>query len=49
LFELADFGLFLIEVTSARLVGGFAQATTLNPGQFAAALGSEGFRGGGNA
>jgi putative heme iron utilization protein len=39
LFELPDFGLFLIEVRSARLVGGFAQAVTLSPEAFAAALG----------
>ena len=41
LFELADFSLFLIGVTSARLVGGFAQAATLSPEGFAAALGRE--------
>jgi putative heme iron utilization protein len=39
LFELADFSLFRIEVRSARLVGGFAQAVTLSPKAFAAALG----------
>jgi putative heme iron utilization protein len=38
MFELADFGLFRIEVRSARLVGGFAQAVTLSPEGFAAAL-----------
>jgi hypothetical protein len=41
LFELADFSLFLIGVRSARLVGGFAQAVTLSPEGFAAALGCE--------
>jgi putative heme iron utilization protein len=48
LFELPDFSLFLIEVTSARLVGGFAQATTLSPEQFASALASEADRGEGD-
>lgn len=46
LFELPDFSLFLIGVTSARLVGGFAQATTLSPEQFALAVGLGGDRGG---
>jgi putative heme iron utilization protein len=49
LFELADFSLFLIGVTSARLVGGFAQATSLSPERFAAALGFEAIRGGENS
>ena len=38
LFDLADFSLFLIDVTSARLVAGFAQATTLDADRFAAAV-----------
>jgi heme iron utilization protein len=38
MFEFADFSLFLIAVTSARLVAGFAQATTLDADRFAAAL-----------
>jgi putative heme iron utilization protein len=42
LFELQDFSLFRIEVRSARLVGGFAQAVTLSPEAFAAALGGAG-------
>ncbi len=42
LFEFADFGLFLLEVRSARYVGGFAQAVTLTPDAFARAItGSE--------
>jgi putative heme iron utilization protein len=41
LFELSDFSLSLIGVRSARLVGGFAQAVTLSPEGFAAALGRE--------
>ena len=38
LFEFPDFSLFLIEVTRVRVVGGFAQATTLTPAAFASAL-----------
>ncbi len=34
LFTFPDFSLFLIEVTSARLVGGFAQARTLSADEF---------------
>ncbi|MDL2718805.1 MAG: pyridoxamine 5'-phosphate oxidase family protein [Acidobacteriota bacterium] len=38
MFELADFSLFAIRPLSIRLIGGFAQAVTLTPGAFAAAL-----------
>jgi heme iron utilization protein len=38
LFDLPDFALFVIDVTSARLVGGFAQAMTLSPENLAAAF-----------
>ncbi|MCH5374998.1 MAG: pyridoxamine 5'-phosphate oxidase family protein [Planctomycetes bacterium] len=38
MFGFADFSLFLIDVTSARLVAGFAQALTLSAQQFAAAV-----------
>ena len=38
LFDFADFSLFLIDVTSARLVAGFAQAVTLDAKSFAAAV-----------
>lgn len=38
LFELGDFHLFAIEVTSARIVAGFAQATTLSGEEWAAAV-----------
>jgi putative heme iron utilization protein len=38
LFDFADFSLFLIDVTSARFVGGFAQAVTLDAESFAAAV-----------
>ncbi len=38
MFDFADFSLFLIDVTSARLVAGFAQATTLDAEQFAVAV-----------
>ena len=41
LFEFADFCLFLIEITSARLVAGFAQAVTLNAHNFVAAVKAE--------
>jgi putative heme iron utilization protein len=39
MFEFADFNLFLIEVVSARLVAGFAQAVTLDAERFAEAVG----------
>jgi putative heme iron utilization protein len=42
LFELPDFRLFLIDVRSARLIGGFAQAMTLSAENVAAALRQEG-------
>jgi putative heme iron utilization protein len=38
MFELADFSLFVIRPTSLRFIGGFAQAMTLTPEAFAAAL-----------
>jgi hypothetical protein len=38
LFEFGDFSLFAIEVTSARLVGGFAQAVTVTGHEWAAAV-----------
>jgi putative heme iron utilization protein len=38
MFEFADFSLFLIDVTSARLVAGFAQAVTIDADSFAAAV-----------
>ena len=38
MFDFADFSLFLINVTSARLVAGFAQAVTLDAKSFAAAI-----------
>lgn len=41
LFEFGDFSLFLIEITSARLVAGFAQAVTLNVHDFAASVSVE--------
>ena len=37
-FELGDFALFAIRPTTARYVGGFAQAKTLGPETLAAAL-----------
>lgn len=37
-FELADFSLFAIRPVSIRFIGGFAQAATLTPEAFAAAL-----------
>jgi putative heme iron utilization protein len=37
-FELGDFGLFAIRPSSARFVGGFAQAKTLGPEGLAEAL-----------
>ena len=37
-FELGDFALFAIRPTTARFVGGFAQAKTLGPEALAAAL-----------
>ena len=40
-FELADFSLFAIRPVSIRFIGGFAQAATLTPEAFAAALGEE--------
>jgi hypothetical protein len=39
MFDFGDFNLFLIEVTSARLVAGFAQARTVGAEEFARALG----------
>lgn len=39
-FELGDFALFAIRPTSARFVGGFAQAKTLGPEGLAQALAS---------
>lgn len=39
-FELGDFALFAIRPTSARFVGGFAQAKTLGPDGLAEALAS---------
>lgn len=38
MFDFGDFNLFLIEVTSARLVAGFAQATTVAAEEFALAV-----------
>jgi putative heme iron utilization protein len=38
-FELGDFALFAIRPTSARYVGGFAQAKTIGPEGLAGALG----------
>lgn len=38
MFDFGDFNLFLIEVTSARLVTGFAQAFSVSAEEFAAAL-----------
>ena len=38
MFDFGDFSLFMIEVTSARLVAGFAQAVTLNAKSFAEAV-----------
>ena len=38
MFEFADFRLFSIDIASARLVAGFAQAMTLSPEDVAAAL-----------
>jgi putative heme iron utilization protein len=38
IFELPDFSLFAIRPSSIRFVGGFAQAVTLSPEAFAAAL-----------
>jgi len=38
LFAMGDFSLFAIEVTSARLVGGFAQAVTVTGQDWAAAV-----------
>ncbi len=40
MFDFGDFHLFLIEVTSARLVAGFAQATTVSAEEFARMVGS---------
>ena len=37
-FELGDFALFAIRLTTARYVGGFAQAKTIGPETLAAAL-----------
>lgn len=39
LFDFGDFSLFLIEVTSARLVAGFAQAATVSAEEFAEVVG----------
>lgn len=39
-FELGDFALFAIRPTSARFIGGFAQAKTIGPEGLAEALGS---------
>jgi putative heme iron utilization protein len=36
-FELADFSLFIIDITQARWIGGFAQARSLTPETFAKA------------
>ncbi len=44
LFEFGDFGLFLIDVRSARVVAGFAQALTVEADRFSAAV-NEAFRG----
>jgi heme iron utilization protein len=38
MFELADFALFGIQPSSIRFIAGFAQAVTLTPQQFAAAV-----------
>lgn len=38
LFDFADFRLYLIDVTSARLVAGFAQALTLDAKSFVVAI-----------
>ena len=38
IFELSDFSLFAIRPSSIRFIGGFAQAATLDPMAFAAAL-----------
>ncbi len=40
-FELADFSLFTIQPSTVRFVGGFAQAASLTPDGFAAALSGE--------
>lgn len=39
MFDFGDFHLFLIEVTSARLVAGFAQATTVSAEEFSKVVG----------
>jgi putative heme iron utilization protein len=41
MFAFADFSLFVITVRSARFVGGFAQATSVTAGQFAAIMSTE--------
>ena len=38
IFELSDFSLFAIRPSSIRFIGGFAQAATIDPTAFAAAL-----------
>ncbi|MDH4234003.1 MAG: CREG family protein [Gallionella sp.] len=41
MFGFADFSLFVIEVRSARLIGGFAQATSITAADFAATMGAK--------
>ena len=41
LFDLGDFRLFVIELLSVRFVGGFGQAVTLTPEEFAAVVSEE--------
>jgi len=41
MFSFADFSLFVIEVRSARLIGGFAQVTSISAEDFVSAMGAK--------